>query len=305
MTDGTGRGPASEITVANLGASPATVGVALLPEGATGVLATEFPVTVTVLPAQTERIDGSRGVAARLRQRGFAIVADITPADCASLQRPYPAMLAVTSRLVGRRGVCEVASSWLSLNTSQAPTMIMLSPADAARADLEVGVANVSSQPLAVRVRLLDPRGARRGSVDRPVAALSFAAWRLKDLGMRMPAEGGRVEVLLADDADAWNPCRMAASALPCADPCDPAACPQRYRMPGFPAFFAFAMATGAGGEPRYLPGVVDQIGAIRMGTEYRQRNCPQAGGLSRLVDLFSRLALLRDPATLVRRPGT
>jgi hypothetical protein len=196
-----------------------------------------------------------------------------------------------------------VPPDWTSLNVTQLPSIIVVPARQAGGAELEVGAANISLQAVTVRVTVRSAQGRALARADRPVAAQSLGMWRMTDMGLQVPVEGGRVEVALADDGDAWNPCRTGASPPPCVEPCDRAACPQRYQSPGFPAFLAFGLMTGPRSELRFLPAVVDQVGALRYGTAYRQRHCPDQGGFARLVDLFSRLALLRDPMSLQREP--
>jgi hypothetical protein len=299
-----GPTPRSELTVTNLGAATATVGVAFFPEGRAGAFASTFPLTLATAPGHALRVEdvlsrcGVTGTA-----RGWLLVADATAVDCASRERPYPALLHVTSRIAGPRGGCDVPLDWTSLNVTQLPSIIVVPPRQAGGAELDVGAANISLQAITVRVTVRSPQGRALATADRLVAAQSLGMWRMTDLGLRVPAEGGRVDVALADDGDAWNPCRTGASPPPCVEPCDRTACPQRYQFPGFPAFFAFGLMKGPGSELRYLRAVVDQVGGLRYGTAYRQRHCPDQGGFARLVDLFSRLALLRDPMSLQREP--
>lgn len=301
VKDTPGRGGlASELTVANLGADEASVGIAWFTEGTGTPWNGTFPVRFPLKPGETRSLPDvvARAGGPPGATRGWLLVADATAIDCTSQNGPYPALLAVESRVAGAAGSTEIPASWLNLNVGALPSVVVGVPARLAARRIEVGAANISSQAMTMRIVALGPNGARVGVADRDLPARSLGLWRLSDLGLTMP-EGGRLEVARADDSGDWNPCRVAASPPPCLDPCDPKGCPERYGLPGFPAFIAFALVTGPDGEPRYLPAVTDQVGAMRHGTAYRQLHCPEAGGFGRLVDLLSRVALLRDPRTI------
>ena len=47
---------------------------------------------------------------------------------------------------------------------------------------------------------------------------------------------------------------------------------------------------------------VVDQVLGVRQGNEFQQRHCPGVGGPSRLIDLFAKLILLREPPPVLRK---
>lgn len=300
------RGLSTELDVANLGVSAATVGLAFFPRGREGVFTGSFPVTGVVLPGETKPLGDAvaRAFGGPDDREGWLLVADVTPVECSSQDRPYPALLAVSARLRGSAGSSEVPASWLNLNVAQLPSLIVGVPAGAGERLVELGAANVSRQTITLRLVTRGAGGLLLGQTDRVVPALSLGLWSLAELHLPPPPVGGHLEVVLADDANAFNPCRVASSQPPCIEPCDRHACPQRYGFPGFPAFVAFALVSGGGAGPHYLPAVTDQVGAMRFGTEYRQRHCEDSGGLARVVDVFTRLALLRDPRTITGGRG-
>jgi hypothetical protein len=166
-----------------------------------------------------------------------------------------------------------------------------------------VGVANVSTGAVPVEIALLAADSHLAGKARRSVPPLSEGIWSLEELGFGA-ARGaeGRIEVALSAD-DPSNPCTMGAREPACADPCNRNVCPQRYRLPGSPVFIAFAVVADTGkGSLRYLPGLVDQVGAMRSITEYRTSHCPGDTTFPGLVDLLARLLLVREPPPSFRK---
>lgn len=306
----------SDLVITNVGARAAVVGVRFFPQGQSNQFDATFPRTLTLAAGETRVIRDVVGTLFGEQKAavGWLLVADATPIDCAALDRPYPALLVVSSRLRPRDATAPAAGTlirpdWLSLNATQLPSIISdVTPADPAasgRDTVTVGVANVSTEPINVRLKVVDAAGTAAGEAVRAIPPLSLGFWSYADLGLPAVREaGGRLEVALADDGQTWNPCRFATSPQPCADPCEQAICPQRYRLPGFPAFIAFALrAEKSSRSLLYLPSIVDTVGAMRLATEYRQQHCPGVSNAAKLIDLFAKLSLLREPRATQRRP--
>jgi predicted ATP-grasp superfamily ATP-dependent carboligase len=51
-----------------------------------------------------------------------------------------------------------------------------------------------------------------------------------------------------------------------------------------------------------YRTPVIDFVGAQRIATAYAQKNCPDVNAAARIMDLFAKLALLRDPTPTLRK---
>ena len=49
---------------------------------------------------------------------------------------------------------------------------------------------------------------------------------------------------------------------------------------------------------------MIDFVGAQRAATAYAQKNCPDVNAAARIMDLFAKLALLRDPTPTLRKVG-
>ena len=108
----------------------------------------------------------------------------------------------------------------------------------------ELGLANISTAPLPVRIEAFDGKGRSEGSAMREVPPLSFAMWSLSELGLPRAGGTGRIEV---SPQTPTGPCVAARQPPACTDPCDRSVCPQRYRFPSTPAFFAFALESAGG----------------------------------------------------------
>lgn len=283
------------LEVANLGLGPVTVGLRLFGAAGGGAFDGSFPVSFAVLPGRTQRFEdlpvAVRGVR---HQRGWLLVADVTPADCASSERPFPALLAVRAAL-GTGTPWQ--PSWLAVNTAGQPSVL---PIPAGDGEVTLAVANVGGVALPLRVTLAGADGQTRGLARRRVESLSAATWTLPSLGVHA-RPGERLEVALDDPSGALGPCFAAAQPLPCADPCDREACPQRYRLPGGPAFAAVLVRTRGRSADVVWP-VIDHVGAARLASRYRLEHCPALPGSAGLADLFGKLALLRDPRPVLRK---
>ncbi len=296
----------TDLEVVNLSAAPSVVGLRFFPEHTANSFDGTFTQTLALAPGETKKVTdvlSARFPELRLR-RGWLLVADATPVDCKAAERPYPALLMVSSRTYrdGSRGAGgTVQPSWLAVNATQFPSVLMASTAStaAAAARRTICVANVSTAALRVRIQQLGPDGQPRGGADRTVPALSLGMWTLAELKLPPAPGGGRIEVALADDP-ALNPCTMAQAPRPCADPCDLKVCSQRYRLPAAPAFYAFSVVVDpASGVVEFTAPSIDYVGAIRYINEYRQKRCPDLAGAETIVDLGAKLLFLRDPAAL------
>jgi hypothetical protein len=296
----------TDLEVVNLSAVPSVVGLRFFPEKTANAFDGTFAQTLALAPGETRKVtDVLSAHFAELRgRRGWLLVADATPIDCKAAERPYPALLMLSSRTYrdGSKGAGgAVQPSWLAVNATPFPSVLMGStaPTAAAASRRSIGVANVSTSALKVRIQQLDPRGQPRGSADRTVPALSLGMWTLSELKLPQAPGGGRIEVALAEDP-AINPCTMAQMPRPCADPCDPKVCSQRYRLPAAPAFYAFSLvADHASGVAEFTAPSIDYVGAVRYINEYRQKRCPDLAGAESIVDLGAKLLFLRDPAAL------
>jgi len=296
----------TDLEVVNLSAAASVVGLRFFPEGTANTFDSTFAQTLALAPGETKRVTDvlSAQVPPLRARRGWLLVADATPIDCRAAERPYPALLMVSSRTYragARGGGGTVQPSWLSLNATPFPSVLMGSTAStaAAASRRSIGVANISTSAINVRIRQFGAGGRPSGSADRTVPALSLGMWSLSELKLPQAPEGGRIEVALAEDAGI-NPCTMAQMQRPCADPCDAKVCPQRYGLPGAPAFFAFcAVADQGSGVLEYTAPSIDYVGAVRYINEYRQKRCPELAGAEAVVDLGAKLLFLRDPAAL------
>jgi hypothetical protein len=293
-----GAGWQSDVAIANLSSRSVTVGLRMFPARQTNTFDGSFTRTLTL--AQGETLTVPDAVSAWFPElagrRGFLLVADATPVDCTSSDWPYPALLAVSSRLSHTGAAAAVEPDWLRVNVTAFPSVLVgLPPArsvGSGRVDVTVGVANLSTGKLPVRVDLVAGDGRTLRSAAREVLALSEAEWSLAELGLAGLAGSGRIEVVGAPGAD---PCVLAALPPPCAEPCDRSACPQRYRLPAAPAFVAFALVRSSQGLVYQAP-LVDYVGAQRAATMRMQSTCPQARPAARILDLFGKLVLLHEP---------
>jgi hypothetical protein len=75
------------------------------------------------------------------------------------------------------------------------------------RARSNVGVVNLSFQPLSVLVTTFDADGAVVSSVTRQVSTFSLAQWSLSQLGVSTLSPPGRVEVMVDPASITWDPC--------------------------------------------------------------------------------------------------
>lgn len=309
--DAQGGAWTTELTVANLGTATAVVGGRLFRAGSEGGFDGTFPATRAIAPGQSVILDdavtgwlGQKGAA-----RGWLLLGDAAPIDCSATDRPYPARLAVSTRLAlrGAAGTSRGAAfqpSWLSVNIAPGLPSVFPGLRPDARRTLRLAVANLSTQPAAIAIELTASSGERLARPTRRIAALSAGDWSLAELGLK-PTVAAPVQlaVALADEPGRWDPCTVAASPPACADPCDRTVCPQRYRLPGAPALYAVVLeADTQSGAVDVVAPVVDQVLGVRQGNEFQQRHCPGAGGASRLIDLFAKLVLLREPPPVLRK---
>jgi hypothetical protein len=273
----------TDVTVANVGQRAVVVGIRFFPEQHDNAFDGTFPHSFTLGPGETKTI------------------ADATPVDCTVPDRPYPALLAVTARV--RRGGTStlIDSDWLRANVTDGPSVIAGIGSVGGRVTsgrVELGLANISTASLPVRIDLFDGKGRSDGSTLRELPPLSFAMWSLSELGLPEVGGTGRIEVTLRTPT---GPCLAAQQPPPCTDPCDRSVCPQRYRFPSTPAFFAFVIES-TGASLVYRTPVIDFVGAQRIATAYAQKNCPDVNAAARIMDLFAKLALLRDPTPTLRK---
>jgi len=293
-----------DLTVANLGSREVLAGVRFFPEAQTNAFDGTFTRTLALGPGEVKTVNDVVGAwfSASRDRRGWLLIADATPVDCASGDRPYPALLAVTARL--RRGGAATMfdPDWLHVNVTDAPSVFPGVGTIGGRGSsgrVELGVANISTAPLPVRIELAES-GKSGGSAVREVPPLSFAMWSLAELGLAHLGGSSRLEVEVATPGD---PCTLAHQPPPCADPCDHSVCPQRYRFPATPAFYAFVVESTSGSLAYRAP-VIDFIGAQRAVTAHTQKHCPDVNAAARITDLFGKLALLREPAPTLRKVG-
>jgi hypothetical protein len=294
----------SDVTVANLSPRVATVGVRFFPEGQANTFDGGFAQTLNLEPGETRTVDDAVAVwFPEVRdRRGWLLVADATPIDCASPDRPYPALLAVTARLRRGSAATVVDPDWLRINVTDGPSVFPGVGTIGGRTRsgrVEIGVANVSTVALSVRIDVV-PRDRPRRSAVRDVPPLSLGMWSAAELGLDAVGGSSRVEIVPAAHDD---PCTSAQQPPPCADPCDRTACSQRYRFPAASAFFAFVVESG-GGSLAWRAPVIDFIAAQRAATSYTQKHCPNVNAAARIMDLFAKLALLREPPPTLRKVG-
>ena len=234
--DGQGGRWATELTVTNLGVTPAVVGGRMFRTGTEGTFDGTFPTTRAIEPGQSVIIDdavagwlGQRGAA-----RGWLLLADATPINCNATDRPYPARLALATRLAvtssgGATGGAPFQPNWLSVNIAPGLPSVFPGLTHDARRVLRLAVANLSTQPAPIAIESTTPGGERRARSMRRVPPLSAGDWSLAELGHEPTgASPMRLAVVLADEARRWDPCSVAASPPACADPCDRTVCPQR-----------------------------------------------------------------------------
>jgi hypothetical protein len=106
-----------------------------------------------------------------------------------------------------------------------------------------VGVVNLSGDPLDIVITTYDANGNQVGSVKRTVRSFSLAQWALNRLGLSSLSPGGRVDVMVDPDSITW-------------DPCDPAS----FGFSGFPgAFMSYiSRVDQATGDGEFAHGQID-----------------------------------------------
>jgi hypothetical protein len=281
----------TDLFLTNLGAQTASVSAHYFPAGQANTFNGTFAKPDMSLTAgQTlivSDVVGSWFPAAGANTKGWLFIADTGAINCNDDQ-PQVAKLAVSARVFNSTGGGAtfgqiVEAAWGSINLSGEPTVftgIRNNGAAKPGSRTNIGVANLSTVPISVEIKLFRSSGALAGTATRQISALSLGQWYLQSLGFPAFSGGGRVEVRLVEPSfPNFDPCADGDSALPgCIDRCAEG-CNGRYTFSNVKSFIAYASnVDNVTGDGENMLPVVDHLAFYEWMSDYVDAYCPDKG---------------------------
>jgi hypothetical protein len=280
----------TELFVTNLGTQTAWVSAHYFPDGQGNTFNGIFAKPdISLTAGQTlivRDVVGSWFPNAGANTKGWLFIADTGAINCSD-DDPQVAKLAVSARIFNSTGGGAtfgqiVEAAWGSFNLSAEATVftgIRNNGTAKPGSRTSIGVANLSTVPISVEIKLFRSGGALAGTATRQITALSLGQWNLQSLGF--PAfsggAGGRVEVRLIGPN--FDPCADEDSAHPgCIDRCAEG-CNGRYSFSNVKSFIAYATNVDnlTGDGENMLP-VVDHPAFYELMSDHVDANCPERG---------------------------
>ena len=280
----------TDLFVSNLGAAEAQISAHFFKENQTNSFNGTFAKAgMAVAPGQTLLVTDLVGAwfpAAGTSTKGWLLLADTTPVpDCEN--PPDAAKLAVSVRIYNAANPAATygqvaAIEMVYINPSTYPSVITGVRHQGKNAKpgmrTNAGVANLSTVPINVLVRVYRANGTLAGEAQKQVQALSLQQWDVEST-LKIPlldSGGGRLEGSLVPGAP-LDYCALQETPPACADPCDPEACPNKFELPAVPAFIAYASnVENTTGDGEHLTSVTDLISYYADIGAYLDEHCPE-----------------------------
>lgn len=299
---GQGTDWVTDLSVANIGTRSGTIGVHYFPSNAGNTFNGTFAKTMALAAGRSlyvKDVVGTWFPQFGTATSGFLVIADITtPANC-HLEEPPELSLISTSRTYNNADPRKtygqtVPEALFRLNFTAQPSVItgvVHQPGAIPGFRTNVGVVNLSTTPISVRVTGFNTNNASAGSAVQTVGPLTVRQWSLSDFGIAtLPA--GRIEVKL-ESGIVVDPCSQADDPPACMDRCE-TGCGEKYGFSRSAAFIAWASKVDNGsGDAEFMLPAFDW---------FRYNSTCEDSGTSPIVKMLQRFGFGPPPSLTIRK---
>lgn len=299
---GQGTDWVTDLSIANIGTRSGTIGIHYFPANTGNTFNGTFSKTMALAGGRSLYVKDV--VASWFPQfgtatSGFLVIADITtPANC-QLEDPPQLSLISTSRTYNNADPRKtygqtVPEALFRLNFTSQPSVIpgvVHQPGTVPGFRSNVGVVNLSTQPISVRVTAFRTDGTNAGSGVKAVEPLTVRQWSLSDFGIQTLA-AGRVEFKL-ESGIVVDPCSQAEEPPACMDRCE-TGCGDKYGFSRSAAFIAWASKVDNGsGDAEFMLPAIDW---------FQYNSTCESSGTSPIVKMLQRFGFGPPPSLTIRK---
>ena len=299
---GQGTDWVTDLSIANIGTRSGTIGVHYFPANTANTFNGTFAKTFALASGRSlyvKDVVGSWFPQFGTSTSGFLVIADITtPANC-HLEDPPQLSLISTSRTYNNADPRKtygqtVPEALYRFNFTRQPSVIpgiVHQPGAVPGFRTNVGVVNLSTVPISVRVTAFNTNGANAGSAVKPIPPLTVIQWSLSDFGIPSLA-AGRVEFKL-ESGIVVDPCSQADEAPACLNRCE-TGCGDKYGFSRSAAFIGWASKVDNGsGDAEFMLPAMDWF-------QYNS-DCEDSG-TSPIVKMLQRFGFGPPPSLTIRK---